>query len=125
MSQRPHILLIDDSELTLEALSIYLSLKFEVVTATDGFSALRAFDKSFDLIITDLLFPATSGFGLISSLRQQHPQTPIIAMTGWGKPSWVECMKADALLIKPFELDELDRCINEVLPLVSGRHTAL
>jgi len=115
MNEKPRVLLIDDSELTLEGLKIYLSSRFEVVTATDGFSALKDFDHSFDLIITDLLFPATSGFGLISSLRQQHPRTPIIAMTGWGKPLWEDEPKVDAVLMKPFERDVLDEIIGRVL----------
>jgi DNA-binding response OmpR family regulator len=112
---KPRILLIDDSDLTLEGLKIYLSPKFEVITACDGFSALREYEKSFDLIITDLLIPAISGFGLISSLRQQHPKTPILAMTGWGQPPQWDKLKADILLMKPFELEELDRSMNKLL----------
>jgi len=116
MTQKLPILLIDDSEATLEGLKSYLSKKSEVVTAYNGFDALREFDgKAFDLIITDLIMPVVSGFGLISSLRQQHPRTPIIAMTGWGHPPRVEELKSDTLLLKPFDLEELDRCMDKLL----------
>jgi DNA-binding response OmpR family regulator len=71
--------------------------------------------KSFDLIITDLVLPATSGIVLISSIRQQHPETPIIAMTGWGKPPQGNELKADTVLVKPFGLEELDQSISELL----------
>jgi DNA-binding response OmpR family regulator len=59
--------------------------------------------------------PTVSGFGLIAALRQKYPQTPIIAMTGWGKPPNWEGIGADTLLMKPFELEELDRTVNSLL----------
>jgi DNA-binding response OmpR family regulator len=116
VSDTPRILLIDDSDLILKALNIYLSERFEVVSAVHPLDALNEFGThSFDLIITDLLMPAASGFGLIAALRQIYPQTPIIAMTGWGKPPNWEGLGADTLLMKPFELEELDRNINSLL----------
>jgi DNA-binding response OmpR family regulator len=116
MSQKPRVLVIDDSEILLKALSIYLSPRFEVVTAANPFDALNEFGTHrFDLIITDLLMPAGSGFGLIAALRQKYPQTPTIAMTGWGKPLNWEGLGADTLLMKPFELEELDRTVNSLL----------
>ena len=71
--------------------------------------------RAFDLIITDLRMPAVIGFGLIASLRQAHPRTPIIAMTGWGPLSQTDALKADTVLQKPFELEELDHSIRELL----------
>jgi DNA-binding response OmpR family regulator len=116
MSQKPRVLLIDDSEMLLKALRIYLSPRYEVTTAANGFDALKNFGThSFDLIITDLLVPAVSGFGLVAALRQQHPRTPIVAMTGWGKLSNWEGLGADMVLMKPFELEELDKSMNSLL----------
>jgi DNA-binding response OmpR family regulator len=113
---KKRILIVDDSELILEGLRLYLEPKFEVLIASDGFIALKEFaDISVDLIITDYLMPAGSGFGLISSLRQQHPKTPIIAMTGWGKPVLRENLKAISILLKPFDLEELDNCMDELM----------
>ena len=116
VSDKPRVLLIEDSDLILKALSIYLSERYEVVTAAHPFDALKDFGtQRFDLIITDLLMPAFSGFGLIAALRRQYPYTPIIAMTGWGKPLSWEGLGTDTLLMKPFELEELDRTVNSLL----------
>jgi len=67
------------------------------------------------LILTDLITPALSEFSLVSSLRRQHPGTPIIAMTGWGNTTQNHTCTADALLLKPFDLEELDRSLTELL----------
>ena len=121
MSQKPRILLIDDSEITVEGLKSYLDQKYEIYTAYNGLDALKEFENNVerpDLVITDLIMPVISGVGVISRLKQQSPQTPIIAMTGWGRHSTAMATeaKADMVLIKPFEFEELDRSIARLLP---------
>ena len=118
MEKKPRILLIDDSEATVEGLGSYLSPRFDVVTAFDGLSALNEIgSKPFDLVIADLILPEFSGIGLISFLRQTSPQTPIIAMTGWGKhPQELATeSKADVVLMKPFDLEDLDQSVSKLL----------
>lgn len=121
MTQKPRILLVDDSEATLEGLKSFLNQKYEVVTANNGVDALGEFENNvnnLDLVITDLVMPLISGVGVIFSMKKQSPQTPIIAMTGWGKePSELATeSKADMVLMKPFDLEDLDRSVSKLLP---------
>ena len=121
MTQKARILLVDDSEVTVAGLKSFLDQKYEVVTAHNGLDALKEFEDNvnkLDLVITDLVIPLISGVGVISLLKQKSPQTPIIAMTGWGKqPSELATeVKADMVLMKPFELEDLDRSVSKLLP---------
>ena len=61
--------------------------------------------------------PTISGYGLISLLKQKSPQTPVIAMTGWGQhPLELAAeAKADIVLRKPFELIEFDQSVSKAL----------
>jgi DNA-binding response OmpR family regulator len=91
-----------------------------VVTALNGLEGLKLFEeneKRPDLVITDLVMPLISGVGLISLMKKQSPQTPIIAMTGWGKDrsELATEAKADMILIKPFDLEELDQSMDKLL----------
>jgi len=120
MSQKLRLLLIDDSESTVEGLRNYLCPRFDVVTACNGLEGLKVFEeneKQPDLVITDLVMPLVSGIGLISLLKNKSPGTPIIAMTGWGQdPSELATVvKADMILMKPFDLEELDKSLNSLL----------
>ena len=120
MTQKPRILLVDDSEVTVEGLKTFLDQKYEVFTASNGLEALKEFgenEKHLDLVITDLVMPLISGVGVISLLKKQSPQTPILAMTGWGKqPSELATeAKADMILMKPFDLEDLDRSVSGLL----------
>ena len=121
MTQKARILLVDDSEVTVAGLKSFLDQKYEVVTAHNGLDALKEFEDNvnkLDLVITDLVIPLISGVGVISLLKQKSPQTPIIAMTGWGKqPSELATeVKAVMVLMKPFDLEDLDRSVSKLLP---------
>jgi DNA-binding response OmpR family regulator len=126
MPQKPRILLIDDSEATVEGLKSFLDQKYEVSTACNGIEGLKVFEENEqhpDLVITDLVMPLISGVGVISILKQQSPRTPIIAMTGWGQhPSEMATeVKADMVLMKPFDLEDLDQSVSNLLAGITSR----
>ena len=126
MAQKPRLLLIDDSEITVDGLKTFLDQKYEVCTACNGLEGLRVFEENEnqpDLVITDLVMPLISGYGLIPILKKQSPQTPIIAMTGWGKhPSELATeAKADMILLKPFDLEDLEKSVSKLLSAKTAR----
>jgi YesN/AraC family two-component response regulator len=129
MAQKPRVLLIDDSEITVDGLKSFLDKKYEVSTACNGLEGLKVFEeygRQPDLVITDLVMPLISGYGLIPILKEQSPQTPIIAMTGWGKhPSELATeAKADMIMMKPFDLEDLDRSVSKLLAGKTSRRAA-
>ena len=115
------ILIIDDDEPVLANLCYFLrDKKYDVTTASDGLEGPELFEndqQGFDLVITDVVMPKISGTGLISMIKKKSPDTPIIAITGWGEYPEVFAAesKADKVLSKPFEFSELDRTINDLI----------
>lgn len=120
MEKNYRILIIDDSKETVNGLEAFFSEKYEVSTAYNGLDGIKEFDNSdgcVDLVLTDLVMPDISGVGVISVIKKKSPEMPIIAMTGWGEhPSALaRDAKADLVLNKPFELEDLDRHVAELL----------
>ena len=115
------LLIIDDNKEILNALYDFLSKrKYDVVSASDGLDGLKLIEtekQGFDLVITDLVMPNISGVGLISIIKKKFPDTPVIAITGWGEhpEALATEAQADRILEKPFELSELDTLIRELL----------
>jgi DNA-binding response OmpR family regulator len=115
------LLLIDDDEPVLANLCIFLrDKKYDVTLASDGLEGLKLFENDqqrFDLVITDIVMPKISGMGLISIIKKKFPDTPVIAITGWGEypEAFAAESQADKVLSKPFELSELDKVINELI----------
>lgn len=116
MGQKHRVLIIDDSKEIVAALKAFFERKYEVFTAYGGFEALHVFEQnenSIDLVISDLLMPDLSGFGLISILKKKYPGIPVIAITGWRGNVEVCGTKlyADQVFEKPFSVIELDKSV--------------
>jgi DNA-binding response OmpR family regulator len=115
------LLIIDDNKEILNALYDFFSKKkYDVVSASDGLDGLKLLEtekQGFDLVITDLVMPNISGVGLISIIKKKFPDTPVIAITGWGEhpEALATEAQADRVLEKPFELSELDTLIRELI----------
>jgi two-component system cell cycle sensor histidine kinase/response regulator CckA len=120
MDDKYKILIIDDSEETVAGLKGFLDGKYSIVTAYTGLDGIQAFENDkdgIDLIITDLVMPSFSGVNLIETIKRKYPKIPIIAMTGWGHhpKALASEAKADLVLDKPFEMEELDRAVKKLL----------
>ncbi|MDD2388941.1 MAG: response regulator [Desulfobacterales bacterium] len=115
------LLIIDDNEEVLDSLSQYFHKKgYCVISASNGLDGIKLLEsekQGFDLIITDLIMPNISGFGIISIAKKNAPNLPVIAITGWGEhPEALAAeVHADLVLEKPFELAELDKCITALI----------
>ncbi|MCC6682518.1 MAG: response regulator [Phycisphaeraceae bacterium] len=122
MSRRPRILLADDDELLLKALTLRLEkLNVEVFTASDGYTSLaRATELKPDLLILDVNMPAGDGFSVQERLSN-HPvlrDIPVIYLTGDQSErlnTLCEQMGGFALFHKPFRLPQLIESINQAL----------
>jgi DNA-binding NtrC family response regulator len=120
MEKKHQLLLVDDSTEILEGLKSFLSRKYMVLTASNGLDALKVFERNkreLDLVITDMVMPDLSGAALITMIRAKSPDTPIIAMTGWGQHPTQLAMeaKANVVLKKPFDLADLDQSVSDFL----------
>ncbi len=117
------ILLIDDDEVSRTlANRMLVSKGHEVVEAVDGGSGLRLFAESPpDLVLTDINMPGLDGHAVIEAIRVQHPDVPIIAISGGGAVAKDELLlEASALgatevIMKPFEYTQLIGAVDRSL----------
>jgi DNA-binding response OmpR family regulator len=100
--------------------NFFTQKKYRVVSAANGLDGLKLIESrevNFDLIITDLVLPNISGVAIISIAKQKFPDTPVIAITGWGEhpESLAKEAHADVVLEKPFKLPELEQLVKKLL----------
>ena len=121
MGKKYKLLIIDDDAEILSSMFNYFRKKnYDIVSASNGLDALKLLEndqETFDLIITDLVMPNVGGVAIISIVKQKHPGTPIIAMTGWGSDPEILASEAqaDMVLGKPFKLAELEIIIKQLI----------
>jgi len=112
------VLLIDDEEEFVTTLAERLQLRgLRPVTATDGETGLKLImESSFDAVILDVMMPGLSGLEVLARIKNFNSQIPVIILTGHGRPEdGPRGLQLGAFdyLIKPFDIDELIRKIDE------------
>ena len=119
------ILIAEDEENILNLIKIILGDEFELSIARDGEEVYDVLKKiTPDLIILDIMLPKVNGFEICEKLKSQ-PKTRIIKiliLSAKGMKKDVEQgMKAgaDYYLTKPFDPQELEKKILELLKLRS------
>jgi two-component system alkaline phosphatase synthesis response regulator PhoP len=116
----PKILIIEDEESILMPLEDNLRLEgYDVSCARDGLAGLSlAADRSFDLIVLDIMLPKLDGFEVCKRLRQDRVMTPILMLTAKSqevdKVLGLE-LGADDYVTKPFSSRELLARIKAIL----------
>jgi len=121
-----HILIIDDEPAIRRNLTFGLTQEGYTCTACpDGVSAIHELNnslnkgKGYDYLITDIFMPDIDGLKILTVIKNQFPDLPVLVITGFGDDS----LKATALaehntgyLDKPFEIPELVRALEALSP---------
>ncbi len=107
-----NILVVDDEEPFRRLLKKELTRKgYTVEVAADGTEALRLLhDRSFNVILLDVVMPGVDGISLMKKLKEDSGAPSVIVLTGKATvETAVEAMKSGAYdyLTKPYKLDEL------------------
>src|SRR6201998_4964961 len=86
MSERPHVLIVDDDREIRGLLAQYLEKhEFRATAVPDGREMRRVLERSHvDLLVLDLMLPGEDGLSLCRELRGRS-QLPIIMLTARGE----------------------------------------
>lgn len=119
MTQKQHIVVVDDEAPAREMVGDYLKMHGFNVTLCDGGKSLRGLIETTipDLVVLDLNMPEEDGLSIIRSLKSRA-NVPVIMLTATASPIdrvvGLE-LGADDYVAKPCELRELMARIRSVL----------
>lgn len=121
------VLLAEDDDDARKVLGTVLrAMGHDVVDVSDGGRMLVALTSLYrdgrsptdlHLVITDVRMPVTSGIDVFKALRTARWKTPVIVMTAFDSPDVRDAVDRyrAVLLVKPIDLDELERVVTELL----------
>ncbi len=117
------ILVVDDDDLVRSMLTqMMVEAGFEVASAADGNACLRVYrENPADLIIMDIVMPEKDGWEAIVELRQDFPDSRIIAISGgartgpYGYLALAKRFGAQRVFAKPIQKRELLQAVHELL----------
>ena len=116
------ILIVEDDLNLRDALSDTLEFAgYSVTVAEHGQAALaRMNEQSFRMIVSDVQMQPMDGMELLSNVRKQDQQIPVVVMTAYGTiEKAVDAMRLGAsdYLVKPFEADALLDVVKRLMPV--------
>lgn len=120
-----HVLVIDDDVNIRMIFARFLEKQgYRVDCAEDGRIGLDLLEeKSPDLVVTDIMMPKADGLEVVLSMRENHPDTPIIAISGGIATTAIDFLPVAEkiasgkvrVLYKPVELADLLATVRELL----------
>ena len=120
MAVKNKILVVDDEDALRTVLSAELEGEgYQVATAADGQEAINILGSSaFDLILLDIKMPNVDGFEVLKFVKEKHPKTKVIMLTGFADlKNAIESKKlgAEDFVSKPYDLVDLLTTVERVL----------
>ncbi len=116
------VLIVDDDEPITDTLAyIVTEAGYTPEVALQGLQALALARVHWPaLVITDLMMPQMTGAQLIAALRTEAgalglPPPPCVLTTAAGERA-VKAADADAVLYKPFSIDDVEAILHRFLP---------
>lgn len=120
-------IVVDDEKDICEVLSQFLRAKdIEASNAYTGKECLDFLeqDSNIDLILMDLNMPEINGDEALHVIKEKYPNIIVYIMSGYGtkqKIDGVLSIGADRYISKPFDLDTLDRYIDEEIESIKEK----
>ncbi len=131
-ARAPMVYFIDDSATMREVIKIaFRKEHIQVIACPDAASAIEQFEASApDIVITDVIMPDKDGYEVCQFVKQhdRFARTPVILMSGVVNKQVAEkamAVKADELIRKPFQPQELIARVKNLLSPRSGAPGAL
>jgi DNA-binding NtrC family response regulator len=110
------VLIVDDEvELTTTLVERLRLRDFACDGVTSGAAALEAMERAaYDVIVLDVKMPGLGGIEVIEQLKQRHPESAVILLTGHGSAQTAEnglAHGAFEYVLKPVKIDALVQLI--------------
>ncbi len=117
LTQKMRVLYVEDEATVREETARFLNHFFDdIVIAHNGQAGLECFENEvFDLVITDLKMPKLSGEKMILKIKDQRPETIVIAISGISDNENRENLRSDFFINKPTDLQDFIDILTKIM----------
>lgn len=117
MEKSINVLVVDDEQIIRDFFRRLLREEFTVVTAKDGYEAIRAAKRNrFDVIFMDVKMPGINGVETLRKIKEVNPEATVFMMTAFEVPGLIEKAireGANGCLYKPFDVADVLQAVQK------------
>lgn len=120
--QQLKVMVVDDETSILRILRTLLSRQgYQVTALQEGSEAIKLFrqnPEAWDLVITDMIMPQTSGRDVAEAIRAIRRDIPVVLCSGYSSPSQVATAEPDlfsTFMPKPFDGKKLIQLVDRLI----------
>lgn len=121
--EKTRVFIIDDNKNLVEMIKEYFSDHADInitMEAYDGVEGIRLIEKKkdeYDLILLDLIMPNKDGVAVLEHMKKKNIDKKVIVLTSYNTQEMIRKvseMGVSYFILKPFELEDLEKRIIEV-----------
>lgn len=119
------VLMIDDSKELITMVKEYFSsnntsikISLEAYDGDEGIKIIREKKNEYDVIILDLIMPKKDGIYVLEEMQKRGIEKKVIVETSYNASEVIREVSeygVDYFILKPFELSDLEKRINDVM----------
>ena len=118
------LLVVDDNRSLVEMIKEYFSDNPEIsvsLQANDGLEAIRLIEskqEEFDILLLDLIMPNKDGLCVLEEMKAKNIYKKVIILTSYNTQDMIRKVSeygVNYFILKPFELNDLEKRIKEVI----------
>jgi DNA-binding NtrC family response regulator len=115
----PRILVVDDEPSIRLLCRVNLELAGYEVLEADSLATVRATlaEENVDVLVLDVHLRGERSDDLVAECHARRPRVPVVLVTGSVDITNPSVSDADAILPKPFELDDFLKAVGELAPV--------
>lgn len=119
------LLIVDDESANRRLIARGLGDRYNIEQAETGFEALHLMtqQRDIDVVLLDVRMPGQLGTETLQEMKRLRPDISVIIISGYTEeiPEHVRHdLAVHAILEKPFEMDDLERALENVCALLDG-----
>lgn len=123
--ERPHVLIVDDSEFNRELLCGILGESFEILEADsgkEGLKLLRRYGTQISVVLLDIIMPEMNGFDVLDEMNREHwlDNVPVIMISADDSDANIRRafdLGVTDYICRPFDSKVVERRIRNTITL--------
>lgn len=120
--KKTRVLMIDDNVALVEMVKEYfksharIDVVLEAYDGNEGFQLIQNEQSNYDVILLDLIMPKKDGLSILENMRKKAIEKKVVVLTSYNTQDMIRRVSElgiNYFILKPFELGELERRIEE------------